>query len=191
MGSLRWRRQARPSAGPMWGQLLSPQPIAGPSSPPTQPAQNHAVGCLAACCNHLNPSNGRQPRRWHPAACRRRLPPPRAASRPVAAAASPCQPSPSSCSLPSSPAAPLAGPAHILLMPLNLHRQAADIDGVHLVGQAVAGVVHQGVLVPLEAPARHLIPLRPERQVVGDENEPAGREGQFRHSSLGARPLPP
>lgn len=62
---------------------------------------------------------------------------------------------------------------HLLLVALNLHRQAAHIDGLHVIRQATLGLQHQRVLVALKAPACHLVLGHLERQVVGDKDESA------------------
>lgn len=60
-------------------------------------------------------------------------------------------------------------------MALNLHGQAADVDGVHFFRQALLGLQNQGVRVPLEGPTPDIVLADLERQVIRDEDQPAAR----------------
>ncbi len=64
--------------------------------------------------------------------------------------------------------------AHLLLRALDLDREAPDVDGLHLLGEALGRLPDERVLVPLEGPARGGVAAREEGEVVGDEDEPAG-----------------
>lgn len=64
-------------------------------------------------------------------------------------------------------------------MALYFHRQAANVDGVHVLGQALLGLQNESVRVPLEGPAPNIVFADLERQVIGDKDQPA-RQGRCR-----------